>query len=139
MNRYLAAILLWTFFAAACSAADFAVVVNKANRSETLSANDLRQIFLGKKTAWPDSKPVVFILQEDSAVHEAFLRKIVKKSPQQFLLYWKKALFTGKGGVPHEVPGDREVKEYVASNPSAVGYISKDAVDDSIKVLEITE
>jgi len=44
-------------------------------------------------------------------------------------------VFSGKSQPPKELPDASAVKKAVASDPKAVGYIDKSAVDASVKVL----
>jgi ABC-type phosphate transport system substrate-binding protein len=111
--------------AAKTLAADFIVVVHAENALFSMTEQDIKQIFLGKKT------------QEDTHAHAGFTQEILGKTPQQFMIYWKKMLFTGKGLLPRSVKTDAEVKAFVASNPDAIGYISPAALDNSVKKLEV--
>ena len=49
-------------------------------------------------------------------------------------------IFTGTGTGTHInfFKTDEKVKEYIKSNPAAIGYISAASVDDTIKKIEIT-
>jgi len=44
-------------------------------------------------------------------------------------------VFTGKGQPPIMLPNAAEVKKAVATDPKAIGYIEKSAVDASVKVV----
>ncbi len=118
-------------------AADFALVVNKANSESTISENDAKNIFLGKKTAWENGTRVIAVTQENSPVHEGFTKEVVKKTPAQFSTFWKKALFTGTGTPPKDFGNDSEMKAFVAANPGGIGYIARSALDGSVKELRI--
>jgi ABC-type phosphate transport system substrate-binding protein len=118
-------------------AADFVIVVNRSNAVNSISADDARNIFLGKKTTWPDGKTLVFVLQESTKIHENFITEVLERTPQQYMMFWKKAVFIGTGTAPKSFKNDAEVKEFVAANLSAVGYIDEHALDGSVKKLEL--
>lgn len=139
MNKRAIAGAILIFMLSVCPgfAADFAVIANKANPVSDMAAKDVKSIFEGKKTSWPNGASVIVVTQDGPAVHEAFTKEIVKKTPSQFALYWKKALFTGTGNPPKNFPNDAEVKAFVAANENAIGYISPGALDDTVKKLEL--
>ena len=118
---------------ALCSASalaqSVAVIVNPANASAP-SAEQIANIFLGKSSELtgvdlPDSHPV----------RSAFYQKVTGKDGAQLKAYWAKLVFTGKAQPLKEVASDADVKKFVASNPTAIGYIDKSAVDGSVKVV----
>ncbi len=118
-------------------ASEFILVVNKANPDSQVSVDGAKKIFLGKTSSWSDSTRIKLVVQKNPELHEFFVKQVVRKSGQQFLTYWKKALFTGVGTPPPILENDTAVKNYVAANRGAVGYISADSLDDQVKLLEI--
>jgi len=118
-------------------AADYAVIVGKGNPISSLSKNDLKQIFLGKKRSWPDGTKVTLYSMDDYEITSAFTTSVMNKSAQQFSTFWKKALFTGTGRPPVQVTNDAEMIQKLASDPGGIGYISKAAADDTVKIIQI--
>ena len=118
-------------------AADFVLIVSKANTVSRLSADEARNIFLGKKTTWPDGKSIVFVIQEGTEVNNEFMSEVLQKTPNQYILFWKKAVYTGTGTAPQSFKSDAEVKEFVVSNIYAIGYISEKSLDGTVKKVEI--
>ena len=117
-------------------AADFVLIVNKANGVSRISADDARNIFLGKKTTWPDGKAIVFVVQDGTEVNNEFTSEVLQKTANQYILFWKKAVFTGTGTAPQSFKTDAEVKEFVVSNIYSIGYISEQAADGTVKKVE---
>lgn len=139
MNVKQGILILALIFALAARtlAADFIVIVHAGNALSRMTEQDVKQIFLGKKTTWPNDRTIDIITQEDTDAHAGFTQEILGKTPQQFMIYWKKMLFTGKGLLPRSVKTDAEVKAFISSNPDAIGYISPAALDNSVKKLEV--
>lgn len=133
----LAATLLLATLATTALAADFVLIANKGNTISSLSENDARQIYLGKKSTWPDGQSIVLYMQQNEAVNSTFAEAVAKKTSQQFQIYWKKALFTGTGRPPIEVRDDAEMKKFIAADPRGIGYISRAAFDGSVKEINI--
>lgn len=131
------AILAGVVFAPMAWAADYVLVTNRANAVSSVSAQDARNIFLGKKSSWSNGEKIVVFTQTSSPVHSTFVKQVVGKTSQQFSTFWKKALFTGTGIPPRDLKGDAQVLSTVAAQPGAVGYISDSALNDSVKRLDI--
>lgn len=115
--------------------ADISVVVNPAN-ANAVSADDLSRLFLGRASSFADgSKATPLNLTEGLAAREEFDSKVLSRSGSQLKAYWSKLVFTGKGTPPKELADDAAVKAAVASDASAIGYISSASVDGSVKVV----
>lgn len=115
--------------------ADIVIVVHPSN-SVTLTADDISKIYLGRSKNFPDGKPAIAVAQVDAAAATAvFNDKVLNKTGSQMKAYWSKLVFTGKGSPPKEVDSDAEMIALVSQNPNLIGYISKSAVNDSVKVL----
>lgn len=137
MNKIIVFALLCLAFALPAFAADYIVIVNKANPVSSLSQQELQNIFLGKKTTWDDGKKIAPVSQEGTPVHDAFANKSMSKTAHQLSNYWKKTIFTGVGMPPKNVSNDETVKQYVANNRDAIGYISAGALDASVKKIAV--
>ncbi len=118
-------------------ASDLAIVVNKSNVIDSISSNELKKIFLGKKSRWENGEKIRLFCQQVGDVHKAFTKSFVKKSPQQFYTYWNKILFTGKGRPPMELKNDTEMLKFVAADQNAIGYISRDSLNEDVKEISI--
>ena len=118
--------------------ADVVAVVSAQNPVTTLSKYQVVDIFLGKANHFPDGSQVVVIDQETgSAARDEFYTSFAGKSAAQLKAYWSKIIFTGKGQPPEEVSSGSAVKIYLSENPNAIGYIERNLVDDSVKVLAV--
>jgi ABC-type phosphate transport system substrate-binding protein len=115
------------------------VVVNKENKLAVLTTDDLTRIFLGKKTLWETGTRIVPVMpEEESPSGELFLQGTLKKSVSQFRAYWKRLLFSGGGAVPKVFRNHDQLLDFVARQPGAIGIIEASAVDDRVRVLEIS-
>jgi ABC-type phosphate transport system substrate-binding protein len=101
-----------------------------------LCAQQAAGLFLGKSDQLPGVGTALLLDQgESSAVREQFYTKVTGKSASQVKAAWSRLVFSGKATPPKEIASSAEVKQLVASNPNAVGYIEKSAVDATVKVL----
>lgn len=114
---------------------DYVVVVHPKNEV-TLTTSDVANIFLGKMRKYPKGKEAVPVMQESTtAITQAFVKTIVRKSWAQFRSYWSRRMFSGKGYPPKRFPSDKEIKAYITKNENCIGIISSAAVDDTVKVV----
>ena len=115
------------------------VVVNKENKLASLTTDDLTRIFLGKKTLWDSGTRIVPVMpEEESPTGELFLSGTLKRSVSQFRAYWKRLLFSGGGAVPKVFRNHDQLLDFVARQPGAIGIVEASAVDDRVRVLEIS-
>ncbi len=116
--------------------AQVAVVVGAKSPAAALSAEQAAGLFLGKSDQLPGVGTALLLDQgESSAVREQFYTKVTGKSASQVKAAWSRLVFSGKATPPKEIASSAEVKQLVAANPNAVGYIDKSAVDATVKVL----
>lgn len=117
------------------SFAEVAVVVNPGN-SNTLSQEDIQNIYLIKTKVFPNGKPAIPIDQTEGAdIRVEFVSKVLDKNEQQLKSYWSRLIFTGRAAPPKILSSDAEVKELVNRNVDAIGFINTGSVDDSVKVV----
>jgi ABC-type phosphate transport system substrate-binding protein len=110
--------------------ADVVVVVNPKAAEASMTKDQVAQYFLGKSGAMsPVDQP------ESAPVRAEFYKKVTDKDASQVKSLWSKLVFTGKATMPKEAADSAAVKKMVASDPKAIGYIEKSAVDASVKVI----
>lgn len=116
--------------------AELAVIVNIDNPTDSVTFEELVNVFLGKSRQLAGGTKVVPLDQvEGESARIEFYDKVIRKSPSQLNSYWSRLIFSGKGRPPFAVTDDQEVMEFVSSNPSMIGYVDMTAVDDSVKVI----
>lgn len=121
---------------AASAYADVVVVVSAKSAISSLTSEQATNIFLGKTETFPGGGNAIPIDQiEGSSIRDEFYSRIVHKNPAQVSAYWTKIIFTGDGYPPRQLDGDADVRRAVASNPNAIGYINRSAVDSSVRVV----
>jgi ABC-type phosphate transport system substrate-binding protein len=110
--------------------AEVVVVVNQKAAEASMTKDQVAQFFLGKSSAMsPIDQP------ESAPVRAEFYKKVTDKDASQVKALWSKLVFTGKATMPKEAADSAAVKKMVASDPKAIGYIEKSAVDASVKVI----
>jgi hypothetical protein len=51
--------------------------------------------------------------------------------------HWSKIIFTGRGRPPAEAADDAAVRDIVAGDPRAIGYIDASLVDSRLRVVRV--
>jgi ABC-type phosphate transport system substrate-binding protein len=116
--------------------ADVVAVVSSNSPITALSKSQVVDIFLGKRTRFPDGNSAVPIDQtEGSAARDEFYTRIADMSPAQVKAFWSKIIFTGRGQPPKTVATSLEAKKALVANPNAIGYIDQSLVDSSVRVV----
>lgn len=121
------------------TAADTLVVVVSAESPLTeMSNNHLVDIYLGRATRFSDGRQAIPLDQENgSPRRDRFYAEFLGRSPADVKAHWSKLIFTGRGRPPQKLSGDEAVRQRVAEDSSAIGYIDISAVDASVRVLRI--
>lgn len=139
MKRILMACLLLSLVALAAPswAAGVKVIANPSVKASSISAADLKSVFLQEKNSLPDGSHVEPVLAKGGAAHDAFLKEYLDKSDDALQRYYRSLVFTGKGSLPKTVGSDAEVVAYVARTKGAIGYVSAGASADGVKTLDV--
>ncbi len=118
----------------------FQVIVNPGNTVTALSKTQVSRFLLKKGKKWDDGRQVDPVDQGGAqAVREVFTKEIHGRSVVSIQRFWQRQVFSGKDVPPPELSSDREVVEFVANNPGAIGYVSAGATVGGVKVVTVTE
>ena len=127
---------------AQCVPGGLAVIVNKANPTESLSVAQLRKLFLGDVREWPDRKPVVLISQEASSeVFKCVLSSIARMSDAEYRRYMVSAEF--RGGDPLSVKTANSgavAAKIIASSAGSVAVVQANdlpAIAAAVRVVKV--
>ncbi|MGO9402157.1 MAG: TonB family protein [Terriglobales bacterium] len=118
-------------------ASDVKVIANSSVKADTISAGELKRVFLEEKISLGDGKHVEPVLEKDGPVHEAFLQEYLGISEDDLQAYYSTLVFTGRGFTPKVLGSDAEVVAYVARTRGAIGYVSGAASVEGVKILAI--
>ena len=117
-------------------AAELVIITNKSTQEKRLTKNTLADMYLDKVKTYPDGTRVRAVDQAPgSDARKTFYQAILGKSETQVNRYWAKRRYSGKGKPPMVISGDEAVKNWIANNPGAIGYIDKKNLDNSVKAL----
>ncbi len=103
------------------------VIVPTSQTTAGLSLGDLRRIYLGEMTRWPDGRRIVpVMLRPHSRESELFLNHILRMSPIDFAQQWIGAVFRGRVSAPPVVVATRnEALHFVETHAESIAVIGE--------------
>lgn len=117
-------------------AADIKVIANSSVSASSISAGDIKDVFLLDKDSFGGGH-VEPVLSKGGSAHEAFVKEYLGKSDATLQAFYRSLVFTGKASMPKSFANDAEVVAYVAKTKGAIGYVGSGASTDAVKVLQV--
>ena len=116
-----------------------AIIVNPSNPVENCSFDDLRKIFLGEKSHWPNGRRITLVMLDPAQPErKVVLREIYNMSEKDLDNHFIQGVFAGGVLAPPKTLGSAaEVRKFVFNVPGAIGYVKGTDVDPSVKILRI--
>jgi len=115
------------------------IIVNRENPIENLSMADLRTIFLGERSHWPNGRRITLVMMDPGQPErDTLVRDVCRMSESDLRRRYLQGLLTGEVLVsPKTLATPVGVRKFVFNVPGAVGYVRLEDVDDSVKVIRI--
>jgi ABC-type phosphate transport system substrate-binding protein len=136
--KYCFILLVLLIFTPRAKAEEVVVIANPNVPYKEITANALRGIFGMRLRTWPNgSRITVFVLNDSSSETAYFAKRVLGIFPHQLRVAWDRLVYSGTGQAPFEVPSEAEMRTKIASTTDAIGYLSVEMVDDSVRVLQI--
>lgn len=135
----IAAIVSCGLCAAAASAADYVVVVNRDNHSTELSKSTLKRVFTGKQTNLGTLRLVPINLPLDSDLAKAFLAEIVGMTPEEYKAYWIEQQVKGQSSAPMIQRTDEGAAAVTSEIPGAIAYVKKGTDVSNVKPVVVVD
>jgi ABC-type phosphate transport system substrate-binding protein len=116
-----------------------AIIVNQSNPVENFSYEELRKIFLGERSHWPNGRRITLVMLDASRPErKVVLRDIYGMSEKDFNNHFIQGVFTGAVFIsPKTLTSSADVRNFVFNVPGAIGYVRASDVDSSVKVLRV--
>ena len=116
-----------------------AIIVNQSNPVENCSFDELRKIFLGERSHWPNGRRITLVMLDPAQPErKVVLREIYGMSEKDLNNHFIQGVFTGSVlASPKTLASATEVRKFVFNVPGAIGYVRGSDVDASVKTLRI--
>ena len=115
--------------------ADIVVVVGVSSPLTRLTKEQIADIYLGNSRVYPDGSPAMATIIGPGAQKTEFFSKVLDRSESQVRAIWARLTFTGRGVTPRELTNASEVKQVLAGNPRAIGFIDRAELDERVKIV----
>jgi ABC-type phosphate transport system substrate-binding protein len=118
---------------------NLAIIVNTANPVENLSMSELRKIFLGERSHWPNGPRITLVMMEPGQPErKALIREVCQMNETDFSHHFLRGLFTGEVFVsPKTLASPVGVRKFIFNVPGAIGYVRAGDADSSVKVVRV--
>ena len=118
---------------------NLAIIVNQSNPVDNVSFQELRTIFLGERSHWPNGRRITLVMLDPSQPErKAVLRDIYGMSEKDFNNHFIQGVFSGAVFVsPRNLATPPDVLKFVFNVPGAIGYVRASDVDSTVKVLRV--
>lgn len=116
-----------------------AIIVNQTNPVENFSLPELRKIFLGERSHWPNGRRITLVMMDPAQPErKVILREVYGMNEKDLNNHFIQGVFTGAVFVsPKTLASPNEVLKFVFNVPGAIGYLRAADVDNSVKVLRV--
>lgn len=115
--------------------ADIFVIAHKDSVINALTLTELKELYLGNRKFVDKVRVLPLDQAYNEPTRQLFYSQVIKIDQSQLISHWSKLIFTGKGQSPESLLSDQSILDFVSSNPSTIGYIKKEAIDNSVKVI----
>jgi len=118
-----------------------AIVVNRSNAVDDLSISELRRVFLGERSHWPNGRRITLVMREPGEPErKTILRDVCQMNEGELKNHFLHGLFTGEILVsPKILATPVGVRKFVFNVPGAIGYLRLSDVDNTVKIVRVDE
>jgi hypothetical protein len=113
----------------------------RSGRDEVLetASRGHRVSYLGSITRWPNGQRITLVvLRAEAEAQRTFLKRVVQMTDIDYSQHWLGEVFRGRAsGPPHVAASAAEAVRFVAGHPNAIGFVSMEAVDASVSLLNV--
>jgi TonB family protein len=118
-------------------AGEIKVIANSDLNVDTISADELKRVFLEENRSLEDGTHVEPVLEKNGSAHRTFLQEYMGRTDDDLQTFYRVLVFTGRGSIPKELGSDAEVVAYVSKTKGAIGYVSAESSTQGMKTLAI--
>jgi ABC-type phosphate transport system substrate-binding protein len=134
-NSWLGLALL-LYMGTAGAAGGVAVVVHPDSGVDSLSREQVQDIYLGKMTHFPSGEKIKPVDQDEGEATRAdFYEAVVGKTLSQIKAYWATKIFSGAGLPPDQVGDGADVVRWVAEHPQGIGFVGASRETEGVQVV----
>jgi hypothetical protein len=103
------------------------LIGNTSLSTQSLDADSVKAVLLGKKITIGDTR-VVIIIAKTSDSQEAFLKERVGMTTSQLQTYWRRLFMTGGGTAPKIVETEADALKLASETPGGVAITDRTSI-----------
>ena len=132
---FIALLLAGSFRALALDGA--VVIANYSIAADSLSADELKDIYTAKTKYWDDGQAIIIVVLPDKT--DVALQQASGMDGSHFKTFWQRLMFSGRGSEPKKAGDAAALVALVASTKGAIALVPTDAVLKDVKIIEINQ
>jgi hypothetical protein len=107
----------------------------------SVSSGDLRRIYLGQITRWPNRRKIVLAVRPaGSPAGRAFFRRVVGMTDIDFSQLWLGIIFRGEAAIaPRVEPSRTDVTAFLRREPGGLAFLLESEMDTGAPVGSVLE
>ena len=116
-----------------------AIIANPDVPVDSLTKTKLLDLYTGDLTKWKNNQPIiVFDLKPKLEIRNEFFNLLGKTSSRMKSI-WLKKMLAGEGDPPRALDSEISILKIIAKTPGAIGFVSKNIVNDTVKQIVLKE
>lgn len=116
-------------------AAELKVITNPNIKTDAISMDELRSLFLEERISLADGTHIEPVLRKSGPLRDKFSQEYLGKNGDDLQMYYRSLVFSGRTSMPKELNSDAEIVAYVAKTKGAIGYVSSEINTEGVKTL----
>ena len=118
--------------------AEEVIIVNKHNPITNISILELKKIYNGNFKIWDTGHNVIPVILKDSdPAAVKFIRTVFGVDIEIWRGLWIQKILAGYANPPRQEKDYASVISYVSSDPGAIGFVMKENLTSSVKVITV--
>jgi ABC-type phosphate transport system substrate-binding protein len=114
---------------------EYVVVANRDLQGSSISTAILKGIYLREIRSWANGPEIVPV---DLSTANGFYQNLFGRSYVQMQAYWLNMKIKNGAALPVVKNDADSVKQFIAENKGAIGFLRNNDLDDRVKVLKVT-
>jgi ABC-type phosphate transport system substrate-binding protein len=114
---------------------EYVIVANKQLQGGSINVAALKGIYLREIRTWKNGEAEIIPVDLSTAV--GFYLNLFGKSYTEMQTYWMKMRINYSVNLPVSKKDAESVKQFIAANKDAIGFLKNSDIDDRVKVLKL--
>jgi ABC-type phosphate transport system substrate-binding protein len=111
------------------------VIANPGVVADSLSAEELKDIYTAKTKYWDDGQAIIIVVLPDQT--DVALQEASGMDGSQFKTFWQRLVFSGRGSEPKKTDDAAALVALVASTKGAIALVPDDTKLKGVKIIEV--